>query len=311
MSGLKGPGPTGRAVVFAALLIVGVPPEIHGDGGDASGLLFAEAAETRDAPRLAEVVPPVSKMARLILIHEGRLTVAAHNEPLKVVLHEIEQKSGLRIFVARSLDERLSASFEGLPLEEGLQRLLEGQNVIFIYGPSEGGPPSRIVLTEVVVLSKGAGDQRAGDQHEGFRRLAKEAWEAADPALRKRAVEALGESGELEAIGPLTEAALDDGELEVRMTALEALQRLLRSAGPEVLPLDALVEAALRRDDDAQVRMMALEILQEIAWDWEPRAIEALSQALRDPDPDVAAVANRLLEELNFKQQGRAYPSAG
>jgi hypothetical protein len=271
------------------------------------GIAFRGGHFTASPPQLESFIlkaveggPAVSKPSWTTSVHEGRLSLMVHAVPLKKVLNKIARQSGLSIAVAPSIDEKVSATFEGLPLEEGLRQLLKGHNVIFLYAQSEGSRTRRIFLTAVKVLPKGAEDRRRADEGEEPKRRVEESSEETDLAHRKQAVEALEASGQIETIEPLLEA-LQDEDVDIRRTALEIFQRLRVSSSPEMFPSKALVEVAVQ-DDNPRMRMAALEVLREVALESaDPQALEGLEQALRDSDPDVQTWAIQLLDGLNPK----------
>jgi beta-lactamase regulating signal transducer with metallopeptidase domain len=145
-----------------------------------------------------------------------------------------------------------------------------------------------------------------------------------DPLVREMAVLALGEIGSTRSIGPIMNAAQDDDAL--RESAYWALSQIggqrahdareqlfqnRRTRGWENEQLwtgelgnsaarsiagdvPALIEALA--DRDADMRTSAAEYLGELG---DPRAVKTLLETLRDPDPEVRAMAVWALDEIN------------
>ncbi len=107
-----------------------------------------------------------------------------------------------------------------------------------------------------------------------------------DPDRRLTAVTLLGASDSPEAI-PILGEALKDADEEVRLAAIQSLADMTDAA-----PVDLLGTAALA-DPSPDNRYEALEALADLGG---PAARAYLEKALQDPDQDVAALAESLLE---------------
>jgi type II secretory pathway component GspD/PulD (secretin) len=289
---------------FAALLLVAAAPAA-GMPHTPFATLLGERTPRVAAMRDDQMSRAAAKPSRLITLEKGRLTVIVHDEPLRGVLEEVAQKSGLKIVVAPAIDERVSANVQALPLDEGVRRLLKSQNIVLLYAQASGDLSSRVVLAGVSVWPRASGSRR-GDDGEDLQRFAAEG--AADVAglpVGESWKQVSAASGGDEAIEPVL-ASLKAGDLDARRTAVEELQRLQRSSDPGVFPSTDVIQIAVQ-DDDAQVRTMALEILQRIAEEWkDPHAVKGLEQALLDPDPDVHTRARQLLDDLHRHLMGSA-----
>lgn len=294
-------------------------------------LLLAWSADAGASPR-AEILPPdtgedaepkPAEFPGRVALHEGLLAVFVRDVPLAKVLEEIGRRSAVRIFSGLSLDERVSADFEGVPLEDGLQRLLRGQNVVLVYRQPESSgragareaPPS---LATVIVWPRDgrpglgadnvwrggpaetaeAGGRPAGNGAAAdLGQLGTDAIHEPEPEGRQQALVALGKSGQADAVSPLL-AALQDREPTVRNAAVEAVRQLLKTSSPDLFPTGAVVQLAAR-DGNAEVRIAALEILQQIVREWEDGgAMAELDRASRAVDHRVKAAASRLLADL-------------
>jgi hypothetical protein len=88
----------------------------------------------------------------MISVSDGQLSVALNNAPFRSVMAFISRESGIDIRVLGKRDPRpLTDTFDDLPVEDGLRRLLKGnsQGHMFKYA---GRAPNRR-LKQVFVLS--------------------------------------------------------------------------------------------------------------------------------------------------------------
>ena len=132
--------------------------------------------------------------------------------------------------------------------------------------------------------------------------IAHDALYAADSAARHQALVALGSSGQADAAPPLL-AALGDESLAIRNEAVEALRHLVATSGPELFPSDAVIQL-VAGEGNTGMRIAALEVLQRLVREWDHAgALAELKRASRDVDPEVKAVANQLLVDLNLQPE--------
>lgn len=112
----------------------------------------------------------------------------------------------------------------------------------------------------------------------------------ASAVRRSRAAEALGEFLDVRGLPALTQAAMTDGEPQVRLSAVRALGRLNARGGQEVL-------AAAMADDDVQVRRAALDqVLKLNHW----KEGDAVIGRLSDDDAAVRLRAAQIAGELQL-----------
>lgn len=123
-------------------------------------------------------------------------------------------------------------------------------------------------------------------------RLRKQVSEEEDPRRRARAAEALGEFMDHHAVPELTEAALGDREVEVRVAAVHALARLNSEVGLATLS-DTL------NDKDPAVKLATLS---ELTTHGGFRDFGSLIALLGDKDADVRARAARLCGEYRIPE---------
>jgi hypothetical protein len=273
-------------------------------------------------PRPGAVAASSSQEILAVMYKAGRLSVHAERMPLGRILEEVARQTGLDVRGGASLQQDVSVQFAGLPLFDGLRRLLARVNYLLLI---ERSPEGNIQRMQALVFRREASPS--------FGRFAREAptpstegiaseapWQAmadADPSVRRWAVERLGEQGDAQAFTRLL-AALDDADPGVRQGALASLSQY------GAMALEPL-QAFLRREQDHIVRVVALQmlgqvgsvdeatvmLLQEMLTDHHPyiraavvealgsvggpRATDALHTAARDGDPEVRLSALRAL----------------
>ena len=72
-----------------------------------------------------------------IAIENGRITASVRNRPLGAVLEELSSRTGVALIPAADMDIealRVSAELAGVPMDEGLRRLLENYDAFSYYG---------------------------------------------------------------------------------------------------------------------------------------------------------------------------------
>jgi hypothetical protein len=72
-----------------------------------------------------------------IIYKDGLLRVSVKNKSFKKVMDEITLKTGVKALINSPLDNEISVSFDYLPLEEGLQKLLSGKRCVFFKNDEE------------------------------------------------------------------------------------------------------------------------------------------------------------------------------
>lgn len=262
-----------------------------------------------------------------------RLTVNATGAPLDAILQEVARQGDLTVHVEPSVaNEPVTAAFDDLSVQDGLEKILAGYNFAFAFSPhAPGGPLSSRRVTEVWVLSKGEGapeDRRPVAVEEPPRPAPRAEADAhsPDPFVRLRAVAALRDGGD-PAAAPILMILMNDQDQAVRLAALDALSNFgvavsperiadiaLRHEDPQIrleavtsglpMPHEALVHHALH-DAASSVRVEALQALEG-----DPRGEAVAREALRDPDPAVRSMAKDFLESLN-EDSGSDPPGGG
>ncbi|MGH6629432.1 MAG: hypothetical protein ACREB3_06845, partial [Burkholderiales bacterium] len=239
----------------------------------------------------------------LLSFKYNTLSLKIERARLAQVLQELARQAHLEVSLASSLaEEQVSLSFDGLPLEQGIARILTGKNYTLRYAPevvpprvaeirviSGGSGPIARIGPEVVPPS--AGSDLSSPEGRSLDELAQDATQASDPKTRIDALKSLGRWGEDEKVQATVASAMSDQDREVRGTALATVQ-----GGGVSIPLEALTDMALK-DASPELRLHALDELVERSE--EPGAIvEQLKQAAQDSDPDVQALAQRWLRQV-------------
>jgi len=253
---------------------------------------------------------------------DNRLTVSAKDVPLRAVLEKIAQQAGISIVLKGSAENRVSAEFSGIGIEEGIRRLTRGLSCVFLYD-LKGGSTATWEMISVFLFAE-TGDQRvttfapgsslegpvtsgseailadsdeegidrlcvaAMDNEGAFSQLAELAIGGEDSEIRVRAVEALDRLGNERTRNPLIQA-LEDENAEVRVASVRALADFRDEKVTR-----ALARAALE-DDNPSVREEAVFALAQVGG---KNATEALERALTDRVEFVRRVAAEALQGI-------------
>ena len=243
------------------------------------------------------------------------LSLTSDNACLEAVLQELERQAPVTIHLPPSLGrEGVSASFSGLPLSEGLARILKQTNYLLWTGPPEDAPlemsAGAFETLEVWIIPRGAGapaalpaaadgatvraellerarDLLAADTEE----LVARARGAPDPQMRASAVALLVHAEKDAVVTETILGALEDPDERVRKAGLYVVADL----GPDEPGAAAAVARIARSDASPQLRMDALEKIFEANYSRDLAESTVLA-ALEDPDAEVRTLAQNLLE---------------
>ena len=246
-----------------------------------------EGAQPAASTKTAES-PTANQPGRLQVAFENDLlTVRADHAQLKSVMKEISRRAFIAVELSDDIAaDRISVAFAGLPLEDGLRRILAGYDVFSYYRGGKG-------LLTVWVYGRLEG--------RGLMPVPADTWastadlekrlEDADPGERAAALESLVERG-----GRVGRQAvlkgLADPDTQVRTLALYgALYEDLE------LPGDMLADLA-SNDASYNVRFLALRNLAGRAGE-----LQAIVAALNDSNPVIRSYAESAMLRL--------YPSEG
>ena len=105
---------------------------------------------------------PVSALAQTgpasgldISLEDGRLTMNVRDASLSQVLQAIAAKEGFALDIAGKLDSKVSVSFENIPIERALRRIVgRSSYIIELAPPASTGAPRRI--GKLTVFARGA-----------------------------------------------------------------------------------------------------------------------------------------------------------
>jgi hypothetical protein len=225
-----------------------------------------------------------SQQSSQISFSNGRLSANFKNLPLSRLADQISHQAGVAVLLQDGVgDQVVSASFQKLPVDEGLRQVLRNHDVFFFYGVDE---KQASALKAVWIYPKGRGrglapvpPEKWGSTGELSAMLADK-----DPQVRGQAIQTLVERKGGSAKGDVLKA-LHDGNAQVRATALYAALKSAMDLSPEELSGLAL------HDDSVDVRVLALQALSS-----SPEARPIAEEAVHDPSE---MVSNQALDILN------------
>lgn len=234
-----------------------------------TGLLLVGWPHHASAGRAVARVPVAARDPGYIHVEQGRVTVNLAGIPLEEVLQAISTQSRIRVVLHGPRPEPISVAFQAVPLEEALRRLMKA-NFLLVYA-ADGA------LAEVRVLR--APDERTlAEERKSIESLIETLAEG-EPAQRREAVLALGESTSAQSVEPLAKALEEDDAAEVRQAVVSVLEKV---EGSEAV---AALADAVSNDSDQTVRLSAVKAL---ATRDSSEAVDALTQALEaDAEPSV------------------------
>jgi len=234
----------------------------------------------------------------LIEVTRGLLTVRVEGSPLQNVLEIVARESGVSIRVHATADETVTANLRGLPLDEGLRKILGTRSAVFVYADDLAGV-GRPRLVEIHVYpgsALGADSspsalprppaalRRPADSMEGV-----ESGSGADGAPARAWRGAVDPPGSAGVAGLFDHTLAREQDPAARVRAAWALGKI---GGDEVV---APLAASISADPDATVREAAALSLGKT---WKEGAVAPLAQALlEDRRLSVREVAAEVLGE--------------
>ena len=284
------------AIILMAVLLAGLPDK---------------TALSAQAP-----APEASAPSQSVTVDRGVLTVDVRDMPLDEVLRTISERSGVNITVHSGGATKVTQTFSGLGLDEGIRRLAPAYNVVLVYGSAEPeGRPGATRLVEVHVYETSKSPvtavidpQQRSTQLRTVRELARRAHAREpgaltaladllardpDPTVRRSAAEALASLREPEAVTALRTGASDQ-DPTVRGSSLTSLGQMRdeNSVG--------LVAQGATRDPDPTVRRSAVWALSTLQSEEARRALEV---AASDADPLVKQAAAGALKQWTLRRK--------
>lgn len=256
------------------------------------GLLLSLAADPDCALAVDE---PKDKDPFVVKVDRDRLTVRFQRVPLEAALKAIARKSGTALILEAPLEDVVTITFDNLPLDEGLRRLLGNRSYGLFY--DEGRSGHGAVLKRVTVLAKEHGEGRMkADREEDFRQWRQAALEDPDPERRKKAVELLAGEELGQSLDIFVKVMKQDGDGDVREAALDAVE------GLDTILFEPLFEVALQAREPSS-RRRVLKLLSERGKD-DPRIQDVLLRAATaDADEEVRTTALGLLESFETEKK--------
>ena len=108
----------------------------------------------RTALAAAVLCQPISALAQAepaldIALADGRLTMNVQDASLSLVLRDIAAKGGFVLDIAGELDSKVSASFENVPIDRALRRIVGRSSYIIELAPPAADAPRRIAKLSV------------------------------------------------------------------------------------------------------------------------------------------------------------------
>ena len=284
------------AIILTAVLLAGLP--------DTSAL-------SAQAP-----APEASAPSQSVTVDRGVLTVDVRDMPLDEVLRTISERSGVNITVHSGGATKVTQTFSGLGLDEGIRRLAPAYNVVLVYGSAEpeGRPgATRLVEVHVYETSKSpvtavVDPQQRSTQLRTVRELSRRAHAREpgaltaladllardpDPAVRRSAAEALANLREPEAVTALRTGASDQ-DPTVRGRSLTSLGQMRDEDSV------GLFAHGATRDPDPSVRRSAVWALSTLQSEEARRALEV---AASDADPLVKQAAAGALKQWTLRHK--------
>jgi hypothetical protein len=273
--------------------------------------LLAAGLFVKDALGAQPQGPASSAASQNVTFERGVLAVDVRDMPLADVLSSIREQSGINIAVHSGGSVKVTQSFSGVGLDEGIRRLAPAYNVVLVYGNDESKPgTSRLVEVHVYETSSSKSPvtavvdpQQRSTQLSKVRELSRQAARQRDPgavlsltgllagdpdpAIRRSAAEALAGVRGPEAVSAL-KASLSDQDPTVRGRSLLSLGQM-RDEGSV-----GMVVQAATRDPDASVRRSAVWALSTLNSEEARRGLEA---AASDADPLVQSAATGALKQ--------------
>jgi hypothetical protein len=236
---------------------------------------------------LIVVVSASSQRVAKVEWRQGQLSVAAEEVPLSEVIQAVASKTGIEVVELEEFRQEVSVQLSGLPLHDGLQRLLADVNYVLIESAS-GQEQRRPVLTVIVGGRVRSSSRRiidcvladAVDTSKGVTEdnetALRRALDDPDPDSQALALDLIAERDHENAVPVLVEGTQSTMP-EVRLRAIDLL---VSSQADDQTILSALGRAV--NDEDRGIRSYAIRTLAQRG---APEGLAYLQGALVDPDP--------------------------
>jgi HEAT repeat protein len=236
------------------------------------GLLFVTA--TGAAAGSVPAAPGAGPVTE-VRVDNGRLSVRLQDAPLGDLLRIIGQQAGLTVTLRGDFSRPVTLSFENVPMEEAIRRLVRGDSVAFSY--ADAANPRQAALSGVWVLGATPGGEP------------QVVVEAAPPTSPSEVAAGAPSPDATDGSAPVPGGSNADRTKRAASDRIRAIQDLARTEG--VAAASALHDA-LRHENEARVRLAAVGALASMRTE-EARA--GLESAAKDPDPRIRQVVELAL----------------
>jgi hypothetical protein len=257
--------------------------------------LLSEVAAGQDSnPASARAGPSIptegdqTAQQQDIRFADGHLSAHFKNLPLESLGNALSQKAGIAVvFLDNSGSQKVSASFEKLPMDEGLRRILQKQDVFFFYSADQK-QPSCLKAVWIFPNGKGRGVAPVPPEQWASTKDLGAQLKASEPAARAKAIETLIQRKGNEVSNALLES-LADHDSQVRERALFASMQ-------SGVAVPSAVLNQMTHDTSSDVRYLALRALSDSG---SPDALSAAEQAASDPNEAVRNEAQEIISRLD------------
>ena len=236
------------------------------DGGAREGRHGADQLGLQSTPALFSVE-----------YKDRNLSVNAEQTPLAQILREVVCQTAVEVRGLEGLQDEVSVRFAGLPLREGLEKLLAPVNYLLLEEPS---PQEGMRPTRVLVFGRRAASPPQAVPGEV---ISGEEDQVEDLKERLKELDAFAQQGDVQAL----RKALSDPDDLIQMKALELLVERDDPQGAVALLLD------MTKSDQPAMQFQALRLLHEAGQADEGTVVSALGEALADK-----AVRNYAIQAL-------------
>jgi hypothetical protein len=236
-------------------------------------------------------------------ITDNQVTAKIEGASLEEVISAVARLAGAKVSIAPSrAGEPVTAEFANLPFPEAMRRIIGDNYLLLREGSNEVERESMPSMIQVLARPAGGKHAQAADlgaERDQQALIALTRNKAADPRARLQAIEELADKRERQRHPDEVaafEAALQDGNEDIRRAAMEAVQK-------EGMQVDMGVLRSLSTHDASpEIRDLALD---EIADRSGPSAaLDFISKAAKqEDDPQVKTHAGALLKELKYEQK--------
>lgn len=240
------------------------------------------------APNLPSPPTQAAPGKAWISFADERMSANFENLPLQNLGNALSHKAGVAIvFMDNAASQKVSARFQKLSMDEGLRRILSNQDVFYFYS-SDGRKASALRAVWIYPKGKARGVAPVPPDQWGSNKDLATQLVSSDPAARGQAAETLIQRKADGATDVLLRA-LDDKDAQVRVRALYASMQ----SGVEV-PSSVLNK--LVQDNSADVRFLALHVLA----DSDGSDIRSVAEQLsNDPSEAVRNEARDIISRLD------------